>query len=62
MQDYSYVYGGAVELTVEVSCCKYPHRKDIERMWLMNRDSLTGLLSEAHKGTDIKYCLWRLVF
>lgn len=36
MQDYNYIFRGAMELTLEVSCCKYPVASALERHWLDN--------------------------
>lgn len=40
MQDWSYVYGGAHELTIEMSCNKFPHESELEKFWQQNREAL----------------------
>lgn len=50
MQDYNYVYGGCLEITLELSCCKYPKRHELPRYWADNKKSLLNFLGEAHKG------------
>lgn len=50
MQDYSYVWGGCMELVFEVSCCKYPYRQELARYWTDNRKALLRFLGEVHRG------------
>lgn len=40
MQDWSYIYGGAQELTLELSCVKFPHESELEGFWQQNREAL----------------------
>ena len=37
MQDYNYVWHGCMEITLEISCCKYPPAKDLPKYWEENR-------------------------
>ena len=49
MQDFNYVFSNAMEITVEVSCCKYPlATPDLQEQWVANKDSLVTYLE---KGT-----------
>uniref|UniRef100_A0A1Y1LFE6 Peptidase M14 domain-containing protein n=1 Tax=Photinus pyralis TaxID=7054 RepID=A0A1Y1LFE6_PHOPY len=50
MQDFNYVWYGCMEVTLEVSCCKYPPAQEIPRYWEDNKMSLIKFLSEAHRG------------
>lgn len=50
MQDYNYVYAGCIELTLELSCCKYPNSTNLLKFWNENKIPLLSLLTEAHKG------------
>lgn len=52
MQDYNYVWFGCMEVTLEVSCCKYPPAKEIPRYWEDNKAALIKFLSEAHRGVQ----------
>jgi len=36
-QDYSYVWAGTMEITVEMSCCKYPPAAELPNHWLEHR-------------------------
>ncbi|XP_072145233.1 carboxypeptidase M-like [Dermacentor andersoni] len=50
MGDYNYIYEGCMDATLEVSCCKFPHRRELARFWQENRLSLLAYLDEVHKG------------
>ncbi|XP_076332495.1 carboxypeptidase D-like isoform X1 [Tachypleus tridentatus] len=50
MQDYNYVQAGCMEITVELSCCKYPHHSELPQFWEANRESLLKYLGAAHEG------------
>jgi len=44
MQDYNYVYGDCLEITVELTCCKYPMASKLRNEWLKNKNALLELL------------------
>ncbi|XP_040070274.1 carboxypeptidase M-like [Ixodes scapularis] len=50
MQDYHYVWEGCMEVTLEISCCKYPPRQELPRFWKDNKQALLAYLGEVHKG------------
>ena len=50
MQDYNYVRSNAFEITVEVSCCKFPPESTLERFWNENKISLLEYLKLVHTG------------
>ena len=50
MQDYNYVMEGIFEITLEVSCCKFPNGSDLEEFWTLNKDALVNYLMEVNKG------------
>lgn len=50
MQDYNYVFAGCMEVTLELSCCKYPNSSSLYRLWNDNKVSLLSYLTEAHRG------------
>ena len=56
MQDYNYVYQGTYELTLELSCCKYPPESEIEGLWSQNREALIAYLQAVHMGKIILFC------
>lgn len=36
MQDYNYAWHGCLEITLEMSCCKYPPASFLETHWNEN--------------------------
>ncbi|XP_078404147.1 carboxypeptidase D-like isoform X1 [Cetorhinus maximus] len=50
MQDYNYLQGDCFEITLELSCCKYPMASDLSMEWEKNRDSLLSLMEQVHIG------------
>lgn len=38
MQDYNYLWHGCMEITLEISCCKYPPAHELHKYWLDNRE------------------------
>lgn len=49
MQDWSYVYGGAHELTLELSCNKFPHESELEKFWTQNKEALLRYMELANE-------------
>ena len=54
MQDYNYYAHGCMEITLELSCCKYPMASTLQGHWEDNRISLINFLQQAYMG--IKIC------
>ncbi|XP_026475682.1 carboxypeptidase M-like, partial [Ctenocephalides felis] len=52
MQDYNYVWYGCMEITLELSCCKYPPANELRKYWEDNQMSLVKFLAEAHRGVQ----------
>jgi len=52
MQDYNYIYHGCYEVTLEVSCCKFPPAHELRKYWDDNQLSLIKFLAEAHRGVQ----------
>lgn len=50
MQDYAYVFAGHYELTLELSCCKFPPASTLLNYWNENKVPLLTYLTEANKG------------
>ena len=50
MQDYNYIWHGCMEVTLELSCCKFPPASELPQFWEDNRQSLLTFLGEAHRG------------
>lgn len=49
-QDYSYVWTGTMEITVEMACCKYPPAAELPLHWSEHRQALVRFVGEAHRG------------
>ena len=52
MQDYNYVWFGCYEVTLEISCCKFPPAHELRKYWADNQLSLVKFLAEAHRGVQ----------
>ncbi|CAF1039718.1 unnamed protein product, partial [Brachionus calyciflorus] len=50
MQDVNYWKYGCMEITFEVSCCKYPQKQELEGYWNDNKKSLVEYLKKANTG------------
>ncbi|XP_068558679.1 carboxypeptidase M [Cebidichthys violaceus] len=50
MQDYNYVWAQCLELTLEVSCCKFPPVQQLPALWTENRKSLLAFIQQVHLG------------
>uniref|UniRef100_A0A8C3XA94 Carboxypeptidase M n=1 Tax=Cyanoderma ruficeps TaxID=181631 RepID=A0A8C3XA94_9PASS len=50
MQDYNYVWGQCFEITLELSCCKYPPADQLEKFWRDNKAALIEYIKQIHLG------------
>ncbi|XP_007664488.1 carboxypeptidase M isoform X1 [Ornithorhynchus anatinus] len=50
MQDYNYIWAQCFEITLELSCCKYPSMKQLPSYWKDNKDSLIEYIKQVHLG------------
>ncbi|CAB1421768.1 unnamed protein product, partial [Pleuronectes platessa] len=50
MQDYNYVWAQCLELTLEISCCKFPPVSELPALWADNRKSLLAFIQQVHLG------------
>uniref|UniRef100_UPI00358ECAEE carboxypeptidase M n=1 Tax=Myxine glutinosa TaxID=7769 RepID=UPI00358ECAEE len=60
MQDYNYVWGQCMEVTLEVSCCKYPESDKLKDFWDENLPALQAFLHKAHLG--MHQCLYSSLY
>ena len=50
MQDFNYVHSNDFEITVELTCCKYPESNKLVSEWRNNKESLLKYLELVHSG------------
>ena len=50
MQDFNYHFSNCFEVTIEVSCCKYPPLEDLQKEWSNNIYSILRYLKMANMG------------
>ncbi|XP_054714208.1 carboxypeptidase D-like [Uloborus diversus] len=50
MQDFNYVYSNCFEITLELSCCKYPKASNLTQEWENNKEALLKFIEMIHMG------------
>ncbi|KAM9777274.1 putative carboxypeptidase X1 [Neosynchiropus ocellatus] len=50
MNDFSYMHTNCFEVTVELSCDKFPHASELPEEWENNRESLLIYMEQVHRG------------
>ncbi|XP_034765116.2 carboxypeptidase M-like isoform X1 [Acipenser ruthenus] len=50
LQDYGYIWTHCYELTIEVSCCKYPSAERLQFYWAENKKALIQFITHVHLG------------
>ncbi|KAK9962180.1 hypothetical protein ABG768_007557 [Culter alburnus] len=50
MQDYNYLKGNCLEITMELSCCKYPPSSQLRTEWDNNQEALLAYMEKIHIG------------
>lgn len=59
MQDFNYINSNTFEITLELSCCKYPALKDnvLEKEWDNNREALLAYMEQVMRENHRSYRL-----
>ncbi|NWH77120.1 CPXM1 carboxypeptidase, partial [Piaya cayana] len=52
MNDFSYLHTNCFEITVELSCDKFPHASELPAEWENNRESLLLYMEQVGWGGD----------
>ncbi|KAK3084404.1 hypothetical protein FSP39_012976 [Pinctada imbricata] len=50
MQDWNYIVAGCFEITLEISCCKYPNSSQLAMHWDENKQALIAFPLKVHIG------------
>uniref|UniRef100_A0AAY4D733 Peptidase M14 domain-containing protein n=1 Tax=Denticeps clupeoides TaxID=299321 RepID=A0AAY4D733_9TELE len=50
MQDFNFLRGNCLEITMELSCCKYPPASQLRAEWENNREALLAYMEKVHIG------------
>ncbi|XP_058273372.1 carboxypeptidase M isoform X4 [Hemibagrus wyckioides] len=50
MQDYNYVWAQCLEITLELSCCKFPPEHELPDLWEANKPALLAYMQQVHLG------------
>lgn len=50
MQDFNYAFTNCFEITLELSCCKFPKAADLPAEWKKNKRSLIEFMKLTHMG------------
>ncbi|TRY91086.1 hypothetical protein DNTS_020389 [Danionella cerebrum] len=50
MNDFSYLHTNCLEVTLELSCDKFPHASELPSEWENNKEALLVFIEQVHRG------------
>ena len=50
MEDFNYLHSNCFEITMELSCCKYPPRSGLALEWKNNKEAMLQYMEAVHMG------------
>jgi len=50
MEDFNYLHSNCFEITMELSCCKYPPRSGLALEWKNNKEAMMQYMEAIHMG------------
>lgn len=50
MQDYNYAHSNCFEITLELSCCKFPSATTLQQEWKNNEEALLKYIEAGNMG------------
>lgn len=57
MNDFSYLHTNCFEITVELSCDKFPHENELPQEWENNKDALLTYLEQVRsESPPFSFC------